>query len=263
VVTEAVKASSPEGRINMALAAIESEKISENTAAERFGVPQRTLNDRRRKEVHASGSTSMQVPRETHYSDGRVVREVTDQERDEWAARHAEGKNFQSIAKEFGRDPRTVTAEIRKRQLLVPAPAQEASCPEALQRGQPVAPKTEPIVASAPAPINTPTGLLPELSVKLIAEEKKLATKRAAALVSRRTIGRRTVVRSYGSSKNSPMNNWLVLFSQSSVKPWACLLMPPTNSCCGRWILWLKLCRRRLEACFTSTDTQRSRRTDG
>ena len=167
----------------MALAAIESEKISENTASERFGVPQQTLNDRRRKEVHATGAGSMQVPRETHYSDGRVVREVTDQERDEWAASHAEGKSFKSIAKEFGRDPRTVTAEIRKRQLPVPAPAQEESCPEALQRGQPVAPKTEPTVASAPAPINTPTGLLPELSVKLIAEEKKLATKRAAALV--------------------------------------------------------------------------------
>jgi hypothetical protein len=45
VVTEAVKAGTLESRINMAIVAIETEKISQRVAAERFGVAQRTLSD--------------------------------------------------------------------------------------------------------------------------------------------------------------------------------------------------------------------------
>jgi transposase len=46
VVTEAVKAATPESRIAMALVAIETEKISQRAAAQKFGVAQQTLSDR-------------------------------------------------------------------------------------------------------------------------------------------------------------------------------------------------------------------------
>jgi DNA-binding NtrC family response regulator len=68
IVTEAVEAASQESKIRMAMAAIESEKISESAAAQRFGVPRRTLNRR----VGAGQLASIDTPKEFTHSDGRV-----------------------------------------------------------------------------------------------------------------------------------------------------------------------------------------------
>ena len=49
VVTEAVQASSKEGRIKMAIAAIETEKISQREAAKRFGISHTVISKRLKK----------------------------------------------------------------------------------------------------------------------------------------------------------------------------------------------------------------------
>ena len=98
VVTEAVQASSKEGRIKMAIAAIETEKISEREAARRFKLPQKTLNERFKASGGVSGSTQT----------------ITSEERQKWHQDKADGMNITQIAKKHGRDRGAVRNELKK-----------------------------------------------------------------------------------------------------------------------------------------------------
>lgn len=98
VVTEAVQASSKEVRMKMALAAIESEKISDSEAARRFNVPRTTLIDRRKASAGGDGS----------------VKAITSRERQKWHQDKADGMNISQIAKKHGRDRGAVSKELKK-----------------------------------------------------------------------------------------------------------------------------------------------------
>ena len=99
IVTEAVQASSKEGRIRMAIAAIEAEKISEREAARKFDVPRKTLNDRRRKQCDDGG---------------RIRPTPTSEERQKWHQDKADGMNIAQIARKHGRDRGAVRNELKK-----------------------------------------------------------------------------------------------------------------------------------------------------
>lgn len=186
VVTEAVKAATPESRINMAITAIESEKISERAAAERFGVPHMTLVNRRKKTATVPDGTVAAPPaKATKGKDGKERKPpATSKEiARAWAMKDS-GMSTPAIAKDMGRGERTVREWFTKER------------PETVQAAQPPAPVLAPQAqdtqpenpspakpASAPAP-RDPSLPLPELSNKLIASEKKVAAKRTAALAN-------------------------------------------------------------------------------
>ena len=98
VVTEAVQASSREVRINMALVAIEAEKISESEAARKFKIPRKTLSNRRRSTEAA----------------GHLATTITSEERQKWHQDKADGMNITQIAKKHGRDRGAVRKELKK-----------------------------------------------------------------------------------------------------------------------------------------------------
>ena len=174
VVTEAVKAATPESRINMAIAAIESEKISERAAAERFEVPHMTLVCRRQKTATVRNRTvAATTPKAAKGKDGKERKPPATPEEiaRAWAMRDS-SMSTPAIAKDLDRGERTVRnwfAKERPKSVQAPAPAPE------VQNAQPEAP--------APAP-RDPSLPLPELSNKLIASEKKAAAKRTAALAN-------------------------------------------------------------------------------
>jgi hypothetical protein len=183
VVTEAVKAATPESRINMAIAAIESEKISERAAAERFEVPHMTLVNRRKKTATVpNGPVAATPPKAAKGKDGKERKPPATPEEiaRAWAMRDS-SMSTPAIAKDLGRGERTVRdwfAKERPKSVQAPAPAPE------VQNAQPEAPAAvSPSLPSAPAP-RDPSLPLPELSNKLIASEKKAAPKRTAALAN-------------------------------------------------------------------------------
>lgn len=96
VVTEAVQASSKEGRIKMAIAAIETEKISEREAAKRFKVSRSTLHRKGGDAVVQMGQT------------------ITSEERQKWHQDKSDGMNISQIAKKHGRDRGAVRKELKK-----------------------------------------------------------------------------------------------------------------------------------------------------
>ena len=115
IVTEAVEAASEESRLRMAQVAMESEKISENEVCRRFKLNRQTFRNYLAR-VGAAKISSTDTLKEFTRSDGRLVREITPEERDRWFEAHQAGKSFKAIADEFNRDRSAVSKEIRKRQ---------------------------------------------------------------------------------------------------------------------------------------------------
>jgi len=119
VVTEAVQASSREVRINMALVAIEAEKISESEAARKFKIPRKTLSNRRRSTEAA----------------GHLATTITSEERQKWHQDKADGMNITQIAKKHGRDRGAVRKELKKDPpVVVPAIKPEGMACEIVAR---------------------------------------------------------------------------------------------------------------------------------
>ena len=117
VVTEAVQASSKEGRIKMAIAAIETEKISEREAAKRFKVSRSTLHRKGGDAVVQMGQT------------------ITPEERKKWHQDKADGMNITQIAKKHGRDRGAVRKELKKDPpVVVPAIKPEGMACEIVAR---------------------------------------------------------------------------------------------------------------------------------
>ncbi len=119
IVTEAVQASSREVRINMALVAIEAEKISESEAARKFKIPRKTLSNRRRSTEAA----------------GHLATTITSEERQKWHQDKADGMNITQIAKKHGRDRGAVRKELKKDPpVVVPAIKPEGMACEIVAR---------------------------------------------------------------------------------------------------------------------------------
>ncbi len=109
---------SQEVRMKMAIAAIETEKISERQASKRFKVPNSTLNDNR-KGGGLSGS-------------GQAI---TLEERQKWHQDKADGMNITQIAKKHGRDRGAVRKELKKDPpVVVPAIKPEGMACEIVAR---------------------------------------------------------------------------------------------------------------------------------
>lgn len=191
VVTEAVKAATPEHRISMAIAAIESDKISERLAADRFGVPHMTLVNRRKKTATVpSGTVAVSVPKPTKGKDGKERKPPATSEEiaRAWSMKDS-GMSTPAIAKDLGRGERTVRDWFAKARPEVvqasqpPAPAPVSQVrdiqPDALATAKPAPPSPFP----APA-LRDPSLPLPALSVELIKREKKAAVKRATGLAT-------------------------------------------------------------------------------
>ena len=84
--------------MKMALAAIETEKISEREAAKRFNVAHKTLN-RQRKATAAVC---------------QVTQTITSEERRKWHEDKADGMAIAQIARKYGRDRGAVSKELKK-----------------------------------------------------------------------------------------------------------------------------------------------------
>lgn len=98
VVTEAVQASSKEGRIKMAIIAVETEKISQREAAKRFGISHTVISKRLKKS--GGVETSCQT--------------ITSEERQKWHQDKADGMAIAQIARKYGRDRGAVRKELKK-----------------------------------------------------------------------------------------------------------------------------------------------------
>jgi transposase len=140
IVTEAVKAATPQSRIEMALAAIESDKISEREAAERFGVSKTTL--RRKAATGPFGPVAAKPEQPAIGKDGKMRKapaapaEITKA----WSMKDS-GMRTSAIAKDLGRGERTVRQWLAKQR---PADPPLKPKPEPLQLTPPVdAPKPQ------------------------------------------------------------------------------------------------------------------------
>lgn len=155
VVSEAVKAATPESRIAMALAAIESEKISERAAAERFDVPQKTLNRYRQKTAtEPSDSVAAPAAKATKGKDGKDRKPpvTPDELARAWDMKDS-GMSPAAIAQDLGRGERTVRnwfAKERPQALERPQVNRQSASPD-----QPVSePPSEAVLTPEPeAPI--------------------------------------------------------------------------------------------------------------
>lgn len=98
VVTKAIQASSKEGLVEMAIAAIEAEKISQREAARRFGVSNATIS----RHIKKSGDLL------------QVKQAITSEERQKWHQDKADGMNISQIAKKHERDRAAVRKELKK-----------------------------------------------------------------------------------------------------------------------------------------------------
>ena len=88
---------SQEVRMKMAIAAVETEKISERQAARRFKVPKTTLNENRKGGGVAGSGQS-----------------ITSEERQKWHQDKADGMAIAQIARKYGRDRGAVRKELKK-----------------------------------------------------------------------------------------------------------------------------------------------------
>lgn len=192
VVTEAVKAATPEHRISMAIAAIESEKISERLAADRFGVDRMTLSRRRQKAPGGSSDPpGASAPKATKGKDGKKqasAKATPEEIVRAWQMRDS-GMSTPAIAKDLGRGNSTVREWFTKeRPEAVQAAQPPAPDPVSQVRDiQPDAPATAKPAPPSPFPapaLRDPSLPLPALSVELIKREKKAAPKRATGLAT-------------------------------------------------------------------------------
>jgi transposase len=135
IVTEAVKAATPQSRIEMALAAIESEKISVSAAAERFRVSRATLQ--RQAATCSNGQVADKPEQATIGKDGKMRKppaapaEITKA----WSMKDS-GMSTPAIAKDLGRGERTVREWLGKERPVAPPPKEKS---EPLKLTPPVA----------------------------------------------------------------------------------------------------------------------------
>jgi transposase len=125
IVTEAVKAATPQSRIEMALVAIESDKISIRAAAERFGVSTMTLQ--RKAATVPDGTVAVKQPQATIGKDGKMRKppaapsEITKA----WSMKDS-GMSTPAIAKDLGRSERTVREWLAKERPVAPPPKEKS-----------------------------------------------------------------------------------------------------------------------------------------
>ena len=119
VVTEAVQASSKEGRIKMAIAAVETEKISQREAAKRFGISHTVIS----KRLKRGGGVETRC------------QTITSEEHQKWHQDKADGMAIAQIARKYGRDRGAVRKELKKDPpVVVPAIKPESMACEIVAR---------------------------------------------------------------------------------------------------------------------------------
>lgn len=143
VVTEAVKAATPQSKIAMAIAAIESDKISIRAAAERFGVPVMTLQRKAPTVPLGTVGVENEKPKGRKGKDGRVIKPPAKPSEivKAWEMKEL-GATTPAIAKTLGRGEQTVRDWFKKDR------------PEAIQKSQtPVKPDCKPQKVAPPPPL--------------------------------------------------------------------------------------------------------------
>jgi transposase len=115
VVTEAVKAATPESKIAMAIAAIESDKISTRAAAERFEVAESTLRAKRSSLLAQSCAGEEEARVRAIAKNGRAVGLPATQEeiKSAWSLRDS-GKTIEMIAADLKRSPGAIHNWLKK-----------------------------------------------------------------------------------------------------------------------------------------------------
>ena len=116
VVTEAVKAATPESKIAMAIAAIESEKISTRAAAERFDVAESTLRAKRScATAHSCAVADPDKPSKAVGKDGKARRSPASQEdiAKAWAMKD-KGASYSEMEAEIGACQRAIRNWLKK-----------------------------------------------------------------------------------------------------------------------------------------------------
>lgn len=122
VVTEAVKAATPESKIAMALAAIESDKISEREAAERFGVSKTTLRRKTPGGPFGPPGADGQKPKSVKGKDGKTYKPPATPAEiiKAWEMKDS-GMSTPAIALDLGRGEQTVRNWFNKERPQSPA----------------------------------------------------------------------------------------------------------------------------------------------
>jgi transposase len=179
VVTEAVKAASPESRLEMAIIAIESEKISQREAASRFDVSRRTLkrtlSDR---QLAQTRHLAVDKPQVIIGKDGKHYKPpATEHEINEAIRLKKEGFGTNEIAKQLNRGASTIREWIAKNK-------------NAEQQNIDATPQVivEPQKVANDQKLKNTKKVLPQLAQNILQKETKCSLKRALQLQELKTL---------------------------------------------------------------------------
>jgi transposase len=179
VVTEAVKAASPESKLEMAIIAIQTEKISAREAASRFDVPRTTLRrELANSQVGQMAHLAVDKPQAIIGKDGKHYKPpATEHEINEAIRLKKEGFGTNEIAKQLNRGASTIREWIAKNknveQQNIDATAQVITEPQKVANNQ---------------KLKNTKKVLPQLAQNILQKETKCSLKRALQLQELKTL---------------------------------------------------------------------------
>jgi transposase len=179
VVTEAVKAASPESKLEMAIIAIQTEKISQREAASRFDVPRTTLRrELANSQVGQMAHLAVDKPQAIIGKDGKHYKPpATEHEINEAIRLKKEGFGTNEIAKQLNRGASTIREWIAKNknveQQNIDATAQVITEPQKVANNQ---------------KLKNTKKVLPQLAQNILQKETKCSLKRALQLQELKTL---------------------------------------------------------------------------
>lgn len=152
---------SKEQALENAIAAVKTGKISQRAAARLHKVPFATLNEHLKRTGTVTGSGHHTAFPESTSTNKKVI---SAEERDQWWADHQGGFSTRKMVERYGRNRKTITDEIRRREALLVKPEAQSEEPgsEPLAKLKPLAPEPDPQPApEAPAFVLKPPDVKP------------------------------------------------------------------------------------------------------
>jgi transposase len=179
VVTEAVKAASPESKLEMAIIAIQTEKISQREAASRFDVARTTLRrELANRQVGQMGQLPHSQPESATGKDGKARKPPASQDEINKAiSLKKQGLKTNQIAKELGRGERTIKEWIAKNKNIEQQSID--ATPQVIVEPQKVIDDQK---------LKNAKKVLPQLAQNILQKETKYSLKRALQLQELKTL---------------------------------------------------------------------------
>jgi transposase len=179
VVTEAVKAASPESKLEMAIIAIQTEKISQREAASRFDVSRTTLERRLSgRQLAQTGHLAGSEPQSTIGKDAKARKPPASQDEINKAILlKKEGLETNQIAKQLGRGVSTIREWIAKNKNIEQQNID--ATPQVIVEPQKVIDDQK---------LKNAKKVLPQLAQNILQKETKCSLKRALQLQELKTL---------------------------------------------------------------------------